>query len=117
MKTNLIILFGSQVSGYAGPRSDFDIAVLADKPLTIQDKADVSDNVARQMNVSSDLIDIVDLNVASPLLQYSIAQTGRILSGAKEDFLRFKVLAWKRYQDTAKFRLSREKALNATIAK
>ena len=67
------------------------------------------------MDISSDSIDIVDLNVASPLLQYSIAQTGRILSGNKDDFLRFKVLAWKRYQDTAKFRLSRKESLHTAI--
>ena len=81
LKVNLIIIFGSQVSGYTSPRSDVDIAVLADKQLTIQDKADISEQTAREMKVSSDLIDLVDLNVASPLLQYSIAQTGRLLSG------------------------------------
>ncbi len=115
MKTRLIILFGSQVSGHAGPRSDFDVAVLADQPLTVKDKADISEQTAKQMHISSDLIDIVDLNTASPLLQYSIAQTGRLFSGDKDKFLRFKVLAWKRYMDTAKFRLRREKSLHANI--
>ena len=115
MKINLIILFGSQISGHTKPGSDVDVAVLADKPLTIQDKADISENIAQQMSVSSDLIDMVDLNAASPLLQYSIAQTGRLFLGNKDDFLRFKVLAWKRYQDTAKFRLRREKSLYTAV--
>ncbi len=115
MKTNLIILFGSQISGNTRPTSDIDVAVLADHPLSIKDKEEVSEQIAKDMHISSDLIDLVDLNTASPLLQHSIAQTGRLLSGTEYDFLRFKVLAWKRYQDTAKFRLRRAEVLNAGI--
>ena len=111
MNTNLIILFGSQISGHTNTQSDFDVAILTDHILSLDEKLELSDQLAKQMNVSSDLIDIVDLNVASPLLQYSISKTGRLISGNKDDFLRFKVLAWKRYQDTAKFRQQREKAL------
>jgi len=115
MKINLIILFGSQISGNIRQASDFDLAVLADQPLSIKDKEKISEQIAEDLQISSDLIDLVDLSVASPLLQYSIAQTGRILSGNKDDFLRFKVLAWKRYQDTAKFRLSRKESLHTAI--
>ena len=111
MSTNLIILVGSQVSGHANTQSDVDIAVLTDHTLSLGEKLELSDQLAKQMKVSSDLIDIVDLNVASPLLQYSISQTGRLISGEKDDFLRFRVLAWKRYQDTAKFRQRRKEAL------
>ena len=111
MNTNLIILFGSQVSGHINTLSDVDIAVLTNHALSLDEKSELSDQLAKQMKVSSDLIDLVDLNVASPLLQYSISQTGRLISGTKDDFLRFKVLAWKRYQDTAKFRRQRKQAL------
>ena len=111
MSTNLIILFGSQVSGHTNTQSDVDIAVLTNHTLSLDEKLELSDQLANQMQVSSDLIDIVDLSVASPLLQYSISQTGQLISGKKEDFLRFRVLAWKRYQDTAKFRQQRKKAL------
>jgi len=117
MKTNLIILFGSQTSGKIRPTSDVDLAVLANHPLSIKDKDEISEQMAKNLNVSSDLIDLIDLSVASPLLQHSIAQTGRLLAGTDYDFMRFKVLAWKRYQDTAKFRLSREKSLNQSAVK
>lgn len=116
MGANLIILFGSQVSGHKNAYSDVDVAVLSDHELSLKEKSELSDQVADQMQVSADDIDIVDLQTASPLLQYSIAQTGRLLSGSDDAFLRFRVLAWKRYQDTAKFRRAREKVLKETLS-
>ena len=107
----LIILFGSRAKGTAGPRSDTDIAVLADHPLNLEEKAEIGTGVVRELGVSEDALDIVDLWDAPPLLQHQIANHGRLLRGDPSDFLRFKVLAWKRYQDTAKFRRAREKAL------
>lgn len=115
MNTRLIILFGSQVSGKNNVKSDIDVAVLADRPISLAEKASISDQVAKKMNVSSDLIDLVDLSVASPLLQYSVAQNSKIIFGNEDDFLRFKVLAWKKYLDTAKFRSKRKDALRSQL--
>ena len=62
-------------------------------------------------------IDLIDLFDAPPLLQFQISKEGKLLSGEEKDFLRFKVLAWKRYLDTAKFRKIREKTLSQNYAK
>ena len=113
----LIILFGSQARQTAGKISDTDIAVLANHSLSYAEMSEISDKVAGMLKVSEDDIDIVDLWRASPLLQRQAGENGKLLYGKKDDFMRFRVLAWKRYQDTAKFRLSREKALNAVITK
>ena len=111
----LVILFGSQARGTAGDQSDADVAILADRPLEMEEKAGVAERFAKHLNVSEDKIDVVDLWMASPLLQHQIACTGKLLEGGEFDFVRFKVLAWKRYQDTAKFRRIREEVLSKYV--
>ncbi len=108
----LVILFGSQAAKTAGQQSDTDVAVLLDRPLTLEDKIKFKEEFSKKLNISEDRIDAVDLWSAPPLLQYQIAQNGRLMEGNEFDFIRFKVLAWKRYQDTAKLRRIRREVLN-----
>jgi len=107
----LVVMFGSRATGKARAQSDTDIAVLADHPLTITEKGQVAEEAGRMLGVSEDTIDIADIWRAPPLLQHEIAQNGKLLHGDAFDFIRFRVLAWKRYLDTAKFRRAREQAL------
>ena len=111
----LIILFGSKASGKSGRLSDTDVAVLADHPLCLEEKSELSLQVAEKLGVSEDDIDIVDLADASPLLAQEISSKGKLLRGDEEEFVRFRVRAWKRYLDTARFRRAREKALEKSI--
>ena len=108
----LIILFGSQATGKAGKRSDTDIAILADHSLSYGERAKISEEIAQELGANEDDVDTVDLWDASPLLQYEVAKKGKLLHGEERDFVRFKILAWKRYLDTAKFRRLRRKALD-----
>lgn len=107
LKPNLFILFGSQSKGDANTTSDFDIGVVADKPLSLEEKNQLSEEIAKEFNFPEDKIDLVDLNEASPLLQMEAAKSGKVLKGTEEDFFKFKLLAWVRYQHTAKFRKMR----------
>ena len=107
----LVILFGSQAAGKAGKNSDTDVAVLSDHPLTLEEKAAIGAEAAMIFNVSEDKIDVVDIWRAAPLLQQRIASEGKMIHGDAFDFIRFRVVAWKRYLDTAKFRRARERAL------
>lgn len=107
----LIILFGSQATGKSGTHSDTDVAILSDHPLGMEEKTQAGIEIARDLGISEDTIDAIDLWDAPPLLQYQIAHQGKLLHGSPFDFLRFQVLAWKRYQDTAKFRRARERVL------
>lgn len=111
----LIILFGSRVRAHAGRRSDTDIAVFADHPLLFEEKMMLGETAARELHVSEDDIDLVDLGCASPLLQQQIARNGTLLWGDAFAFVRFKVRAAKRYYDTAKFRRAREQALKQYV--
>ena len=111
----LIILFGSQARGSSGSLSDTDLAVLADHPLSREEKDEVGVRVARMRGVSEETLDVIDLWNASPLLQHQIGETGKLLEGDASAFIRFRVLAWKRYLDTAKFRRAREQALASYV--
>jgi len=104
---NLLILFGSQSKGQASTVSDFDIGVVANKPLSFEQKNQLSTELAKEFNFNEDKIDLVDLNEASPLLQMEAAKSGKLLKGTELDFFKYKLLAWKRYQHTAKFRKMR----------
>ena len=113
--TKLVILFGSSATGTAGSHSDADVAVLADHILSLRELGEISHDIAEELHVSEDKIDIVDLSRASPLLQYEIATQGKLLHGDNADFVRFKVLAWKRYMDTAKLRRIRAQSLTQYV--
>lgn len=106
----LVILFGSQATKKAGKNSDTDVAVLSDHPLTLEEKTEIGIEVAGMFNISEDTVDVVDIWHAPPLLQHEIASNGKLIFGDNFDFIRFRVLAWKRYLDTAKFRRAREQA-------
>ena len=106
---SLFILFGSQSKGQAIPTSDYDIGVVADKPLSLEEKNQLSDELSKEFSFPEDKIDLVDLNEASPLLQMEAAKSGKLLKGSEEDFLKFKLFAWTRYQHHKEFRRKAEK--------
>ncbi|MEK7161592.1 MAG: nucleotidyltransferase domain-containing protein [Patescibacteria group bacterium] len=107
LNPNLFVLFGSQSKGYSNEVSDFDIGVVMDKPMSLEEKNILSEEIAKEFSFNEDKIDLVDLNEASPLLQMEAAKSGKLLKGSEEDFFKFKLLAWKRYQHTTKFRKMR----------
>lgn len=107
----LVVLFGSQASGKTHGRSDVDIAVVAEKPLGLADRSQFAALLAAQFGFAEDDIDLVDFNDASPLLQFQITEHGKLLWGNPADFLQLRVLAWRRYLDTAKLRKLRERSL------
>ena len=111
MHEELIILFGSQVRGTQSRESDFDVAILGNQPFSLEQKIKFARQIANILNTKEDKIDVIDLLSASPLLQYKVATTGRLLKGEKAKFIRFQVLAWKRYLDTVKFRRFRKQKL------
>ena len=111
----LLILFGSRATGHARANSDWDVAVVADHALTLDERGAAAEEAARILDVNEDHIDLVDMWSASPLLQQFVAKDGKLLAGDPFLFIRFKVLAWKRYHDTAKFRRLRHASLQRYV--
>ena len=115
LNISLIIFFGSQVTKKFSRKSDFDIAVFSRKPLALKERDQLLGVLSEKFNINEDQIDLVEISSASPLLQFQISSQGKLLWGNSLDFIRFKVLAWKRYLDTAKLRRAREKYLRKRI--
>lgn len=111
----LLILFGSRATGHARADSDWDVAVVADHRLSLGELSTLSEEAARILGANEDTVDIVDLWSASPLLQQFVAKEGKLLQGDPFLFIRFKVLAWKRYMDTAKLRRLRHESLKRYV--
>lgn len=111
----LVILFGSKARGTAARHSDTDIAVLAERPLTLEEKNAFRERVAKKLSVSDENVDLVDLFDAPPLLAHQVGETGTLLEGTRFDFNRFRIRAWKQYLDTAKFRRAREQSLKTYV--
>ncbi len=45
------------------------------------------------------------------MLKFEVARNGKLVGGSHDDFVRFKVRAFKEYVDTAKFRKFREQIM------
>lgn len=61
-------LFGSRASGQARPDSDLDIALLADRPLTLKERVELQLQLMKLWGL--DAVDLVDLRQASALLAF-----------------------------------------------
>jgi len=114
-RIELVVRFGSAAAGRARPDSDVDVAVLAERELSLADQERVVVDLARRHGMPEDRIDLVDLRTAPPLLLHEIAERGELLEGTPEDFLRFRVTAWKIYQDTARLRRARQENLRKRL--
>ncbi len=103
----LVILFGSAVSGTTHPESDLDVAIQGRQPL---DVVETTNQVIRLLR--TDRVDVVDLRRASPLLMMEIARGGMLLYEREPGlYVAFCSLAHRRYVDTAKLRAAQREAI------
>lgn len=97
-RARLVLQFGSTVSGKTHPRSDVDIAVLLERPdLSLRAHAELQHDL-QSLFTDSD-VDLVILNRADPLLLKQVSDRCVRLYGSEREFQRFRLLAFKRYQD------------------
>ena len=113
---NLIVIYGSRSNQTSTDLSDFDIAILAKNSLDLNTLSQLRAALAKEFNFPEDKVDLVEIIKTSPLLQSQVAKTGKVLIGREADFLKFRILAWRRYLDTAKLRRLREEYLRKTYA-
>jgi len=70
------IAFGSTAAGNAGPDSDFDIAILAERPLDASRRSELIRTIAE---VTGRPVDLIDLRTAGVMILRSVFRTGRRL--------------------------------------
>src|SRR4030042_2608486 len=96
----LVLLFGSALTRNMHKGSDIDLAFLYDKPV---DVVSLTNRVIRLLHC--DMVDVVDLRSANPLLRFSVAQKGRPLYEKSHGvFNAFCSLAFRMYVDSKKLR-------------
>lgn len=111
---NLVLLFGSRVTGKTHKESDFDVAYLPQKNLNYDDEIDINfqfTNIFRH-----DRVDTVDMRKAPPLLLYAIFRECSILF-EKGDliFPAYRAYAFKKYIEAKPFYEERFKKLREKI--
>ena len=96
-RIKLLLLFGSRVKEkFLHPESDFDIAYLSERKLSLKEEVDL--NCHLMTLFSSDKVDTVDIRKANPLLLYEIFSNHKILfCENKNIYDAFQVYAQRRY--------------------
>ena len=112
----LVVLFGSQATGRATPRSDVDLALLtARKVPDVEYQEGVWESTLHLLQRSD--VDVVWLDHAAPLLGYQVAVTGRLVHEARPGIFRdFRLRALKRHWDAKRFYDLKRRALHRFLA-
>lgn len=94
----LIVQFGSSVSGPMHPASDIDLAVLfGHVPESYAGLADLEADL--QALVPEREVDLGMLNHADPLFLKQVMDHAQLLYGSRQRFEQMKLYAFRRYQD------------------
>lgn len=107
----LIIIFGSFVSGKNRKDSDLDIAVLGLREVSFNEQIDLTSEFSKIFNKN---VDLSVLNKANPLLLFQASKNSILIYGRQEEFFKFKLHAFKIYNDYAPY-FAMEKNLNKKI--
>ena len=98
----LLLQFGSMVTGQVHPRSDLDLAVPFDRPIvSFEELADLRFELQR-LNPDRE-VDLAILNHADPLFLRKITERCRLLHGSPRRLAELKIHAFKRYQDHRRY--------------
>jgi predicted nucleotidyltransferase len=102
----LLVLFGSQASGRISQESDYDIAYLSEKNLSIEEESQLILDLMPVLQVADErLINLVSMKTRNPLLLYSITHKGKVLFEREPSiFYSLKLYAWKVFADSKLFR-------------
>lgn len=100
---SFVVLFGSRATGRKGFKNDYDIAVLTSSA-RIGETKELELICRFSQLLQTDNLHLVILNFAHPLLQYEVAQEGKLLYEVEEgSFNTFRWRAIQRWNDNRKF--------------
>jgi predicted nucleotidyltransferase len=109
----LLVVFGSTVTGRATRESDLDLGVRCLGPADLDALF-----VELAPRLASARLDLVDLRRAGPLLAFAVARDGRLLFERRPGLFReFQSLASRRYCDTARLRQAQRRAIHTFLAR
>jgi predicted nucleotidyltransferase len=98
----LLLEFGSMVTGQAHPRSDLDLAVLFDRPVVSFEKLADLRHELQSLNPDRE-VDLAIINHADPLFLRKITERCRLLHGSPRRLAELRIYSFKRYQDHRRY--------------
>ena len=111
----LVVQFGSSVTGATHAGSDVDLGILLkDPPRSLADHADLP--AALQPAFPGRTIDVAWLNHADPLFLKQVTDGGVLLFGSPRRWQEFRLYAFKRYQDHRRFLQMEREYVDRAIA-
>lgn len=93
----LILMHGSHVTGKTHPKSDLDIAVLANNHQENINPLKLITDLSNALQV--DNLDLTNLTHADPLLLQTVTSKCRLLSGSQYDLDKLQLKSFHRYND------------------
>lgn len=114
----LIFLFGSQVLGRTHKESDFDIGYLSKKTLSIEEEGKLMLDLASNLKIPLEKMELVSLRKASPLFLKEVFTNAKVLY-AKDPIIfdRYKVYAFRYFEESQPIFKQTAKILKKRIEK
>ncbi|MDO8435859.1 MAG: nucleotidyltransferase domain-containing protein, partial [bacterium] len=113
----LLLLFGSQVTGKTHQESDFDIAYLSRKILSIEQEGELMIGLAPLLKISLEKMELVSLKNLSPLFFKEIFSNAMVIFAKDETiFDRYKIYAFRLFEESVPIFEQTEKILKKRIA-
>lgn len=112
----LILEFGSMVTGQVHPRSDLDLAILLGRPaLSFADLAHLRHEL--HLLHPHHEVDVAIINHADPLFLKKVTERCRLLYGSPRRLAELKIYAFKRYQDHRRYLGLEREYVQRTLAR
>ncbi len=109
-KLKLVLLFGSQATGLTHSKSDVDIGVLGEGPISFDDRLSITGDLYTIFKRGD--VEIADLRTSPPLLQREATMEGIVLyESGPNIFERFLMFAQKNFFETKPLRDIQNKRL------
>jgi predicted nucleotidyltransferase len=112
----LVLEFGSMVTGHMHPRSDLDLAVLLGRRTLPFDELLNLQHELQRLNPEHE-VDVAILNHADPLFLRKITERCRLVYGSTRRLAELQIYAFKRYQDHRRYLVFEREYVERTLAR
>ena len=110
----LLLAFGSTVTGHVHPKSDRDLAVLFDRPDVSFDELAELRHALQALDPGRE-VDLAVINRADPLFLKKITEACQLLHGSPRRLAELRMYAFRRYQDHRRYLVLEREYVHRTL--
>jgi predicted nucleotidyltransferase len=110
----LLLAFGSTVTGQVHPKSDLDLAVLFDRPDVSFDELAELRHALQALDPGRE-VDLAVVNHADPLFLKKITEACQLLHGSPRRLAELRMYAFRRYQDHRRYLVLEREYVDRTL--